>query len=222
MVTLPDSTGIWLLVAPTPGTTQWKSGSHLVCLGVEPVLLLQWVTLARKLLAGEVPVTPKLSGSEPTRFIMLGKNPRNAGPQEEFALAAIDSVSETRWMTFASKPQVDTLLTALERTAIAGRAVFNAAETEPDTPVGVVSIPRPVYPGALAAARGVGRVWMQFVVGPDGRAREQSFRPLLTDDPRFTSAAIYALRRGRFKPATREGRPASQRVFQVIEFRSHE
>jgi protein TonB len=151
---------------------------------------------------------------------MLGRNPRRAGAEEEFALAAIDSGSDTKWMTFASRAQVDTLVTALERTAIAGRAVFSAAEPEPDTPVTVVSIPRPAYPGALATIGGVGRVWMQFVVGPDGRAREESFRSLLADDPRFTSAAVRALRRGRFKPATRNGQPVAQRVFQVIEFRS--
>ncbi|HET6837145.1 MAG TPA: energy transducer TonB, partial [Gemmatimonadales bacterium] len=139
---------------------------------------------------------------------------------EKFVLVAADSGRRFQWMTYASGAQVDSLLMALEHSASIGREMFKQTPEPPfDTPVTVVHIPRPAYPGGLAISGRVGRVWMQYVVAEDGRPREGSFRPLLTDDLRFTNAAIHALRRGRFKPALRRGQPVAQRVFQVIEFR---
>jgi hypothetical protein len=220
MVMVPDSSGVWFLVAPTPATRQWESGSHLVDLRIEPVLVLQWVTLARRLTPAGIRLTPKLRGTRGPQFLLLGRNRAKASPEKTFYLVASDSTRRTQWKTFASSAQVDSLLTALERTARAGQATFDpAAEPEPDTPVSVVFQPRPAYPGELASKRRIGRVWMQYVVGADGRAQPGSFRPLLTDDSLFTHAAIRALLRGRYKPAYANGQPVPQRVFQAIIFR---
>jgi Gram-negative bacterial TonB protein C-terminal len=218
LVIIPESSGVWLVTAPTPGTTKWGSGSNLISLGVDPVVLLQWATVARKLTAGEVAVTPKLQDGD--EFIVLGKNPRGSRADEKFVLVATDSSRGIRWMSYASRAQVDDLTTVLERIASIGRDVFvEGVEPDPDTPVEVIDIPGPFYPGGLAEPDRVGRVWMQFVVGEDGRPREGSFKPLLADDPEFTKATIHALSRARFKPALRNGQPVSQRVFQVVEFR---
>src|SRR5687768_642457 len=50
MVMLPDSSsGVLLMVAPNPATVQWEQNTPLVQLGIDPVIALQWVTLARAL-----------------------------------------------------------------------------------------------------------------------------------------------------------------------------
>ncbi len=238
MVLLSDSSaGIWLMVAPNPATTAWDAGTPLVSLGIDPVLALQWVTVARALRqtdtlrrpsSAAMRLTPPLSAKRGQQFLVLAKSARQAGADEPFILVVSDSSSHTHWKTFASPAQVDTLLAALESTAMSSRTRSSLGDstTAPgvddgavDTPVSIISMHRPVYPGALAGNRRIGRVWMEYTVGVDGRAEERSFRPLLSDDSLFTRAAVRALLRAKYSPARLHGKPIRQRVFQVITFR---
>ena len=90
---------------------------------------------------------------------------------------------------------------------------------KPDTPVRVVSQRAPSYPYRLAGQGRIGRVWVTYVVGADGRPYQESFvRPSLG------RLLVYhrrgeALRRSRFEPARADGEPVRQRVFQAVKFR---
>jgi hypothetical protein len=232
IVTVPDSAGLWFIAAPTPATTKWESGSNLVSLGIDPVLALQWVTVARKLVSDEarsaagrpVHVTPPLRARHGPPFVLLATNPTKPSARTQFVLFMSDSARDTHWKSFASSAQVGEFLTALEATARDSRegahaAWMTSADVDPDTPVSVVSQPRPAYPGGLALRNRIGRVWMSFVVTAEGRADRATFFPVLSDDSLFTEAAIQALLRGRYRPAVLHGQPVPLRVFQVIEFR---
>jgi hypothetical protein len=237
MVIFPDSSaGVLLLVAPNPATREWEAGIPVVSLGLDPVVALQWATLARGLTGPDSsrPMpnavdrpTPPLKSNHGPQFVVLAKNRRKTTPQQAFVLVVSDSESHTQWKTFASPAQVDALLSALESAAMQSRVRFAQgdradiadAEDSVDTPVHVVAIPRPKYPPQLSSRGLIGRVWMMYVVGANGRAEPGSFRPLLADDPLFTRAAIEALVHGKYHPARLNGQPVPRRVFQVITFR---
>lgn len=229
IVMVPDSAGLWFMAAPTPSATLWESGSHLVKFKVDPVLALQWVTVARKLAlvspAEPAQFTPPLTAKRGPALALLGTNPKKPSAKTKFVLLVSDSATDTRWKSFASSAQVDDFLNALEATARDSRegsrgALWNTlADREPDTPVSVVSQPIPAYPGRLASGGRIGRVWMAFVVSAGGRAEPGSFFTLLSDDSLFTKAATRALLRGRYRPAVTDGQAVPQRVFQVILFR---
>jgi TonB family protein len=232
MVMVPDSAGLWFLVAPNPATMQWESGSHLADLRIDPIISLQWVTIARKLVtsthqANSEParqVTPPLQAKQGPDYILLARNPEKAAAERVFIFAVSDSARQVKWRAEASLAQVEALLNALDRVASdsrtsAGQFFGGTTHPEHDEPVQIVSQPKPKYPSRLASRGRVGRVWMAYDIGANGRVIQGTFRPLLSDDILFTQAAIQALLRSRFKPAMRNGQPVSQRVFQVILFR---
>jgi hypothetical protein len=236
IVIFPDSSaGVWLLVAPNPATKEWEADVPVVSLALDPVVALQWATLARGLTGADssrlMPnavdrLTPRLRGKRSPQFVVLAENRRKTTPEEALVLVVSDVRSHTQWKTFASPAQVDTLLGALESTAAQSRAGLASgdptgadAEDSVDTPVRIVSLPRPRYPPELSSKGRIGRVWMMYVVGADGRAEPGSFRPLLADDPLFTRAAIVALVHAKYQPARLNGHPVAQKVFQVVTFR---
>jgi hypothetical protein len=235
IVVVPDSGGLWFMAAPNPWTTQWESGSHLVSLCIDPLIALQWTSVARNLVTaggqsatGKQPAswTPPLPDRSGPEIVVLGTNPQSRSDQDRFVLFVSDSANDVRWKSFVSSSYVEDFLKALEETARESREGAHMAlrwdtlaEQEVDTPVTVVSQPRPAYPRRLASSRRVGRVWMSYIVNADGRVDQQSFFPLLSDDSLFTESAISALRRSRFRAAIAGGGPVPQRVFQVIVFR---
>ena len=229
IVLVPDSTGLWFMAAPTPSTTLWETGSHLARFDIDPVLALQWVTVARALVlappANSARFTPPLPANEGPAMAVLGSNPGQQSKERQFVFVVSDSARGTRWKSFVSSVQVEEFLRKLEATARESREGSYAglwdtpADQEPDTPVGVVSQPKPEYPARLAAGRRIGRVWMAFLVTPEGRAEPGSFFTLLSDDSLFTESATRALSRGRYRPAVKDGKAVAQRVFQAILFR---
>jgi hypothetical protein len=232
IVMVPDSVSTWLIVGPNSGTTQWQSRSHLVDFALDPVTALQWVTIARKLMSLEAQLagqpahfTPPLRAKRGPALMVLATNPKKPSAKSRFALLVSDSAADVRWKAFASAAQVDSLLTALELAATVSQegshpAIWKTlANEELDARVNVVWQPRPVYPKRLASRPKTGRVWMSYIVSAQGRADQNSFFPLLSDDSLFTEAAIVALRQGRFQPAVLNGEPVARRVFQAILFR---
>ena len=235
IVVVPDSAGLWFMAAPNPWTTQWETGSHLVQLSLDPVVALQWATVARRLAAADGPrpkrhqpasFTPPLPDKRGPAIVVLGTNPKSRSADDGFVLFVSDSANDVRWKSFVSSSQVDDLLRALEATARDSREGAHTAlrwntpaDQDSDTPVSVVSQPRPAFPGRLASRGRVGRVWMAYIVNADGRVDQESFFTLLSDDSLFTRSAVDALRRSRFRPALMNGQPVPRRVFQVILFR---
>jgi Gram-negative bacterial TonB protein C-terminal len=235
IVMVPDSGGLWFVAGPNPWTTQWSSGSHLIDLCIDPIVALQWASIARRLAAANAErperdqsatFTPPLSAERGSEIVVLGTNPDSRSDDTRFVLFVSDSANDIRWKSFVSSSHVEDLVEALEATARDSREGArplarwsSPAGQEPDTPVRIVSQPRPAYPGQLASRRRVGRVWMSYVVNADGRVEPESFFPLLSDDSLFTKTAIDALRRSRFRAATTKGQPVPQLVFQAIVFR---
>jgi TonB family protein len=235
IVVVPDSGGLWMMAGPNPWTTQWESGSQLVQLRIDPLVALQWTSVAEKFLAANVqratgkqpaswtPALPDRSGPE---IAVLGTNPKSRSAEDRFVLFVSDSVRDIRWKAFVSSSYVEEFVKALAETARDSREGAHTAvrwntpaDEEVDTPVRVVSQPRPAFPQRLASRGRVGRVWVSYIVNPDGRVDQESFFPLLSDDSLFTEAAIAALRRSRFRSAITDGEPVPQRVFQAIHFR---
>jgi hypothetical protein len=81
------------------------------------------------------------------------------------------------------------------------------------------SVDRPVQPRRqrMEAVDGrSGRVLVQFVVDTNGRADMHTFTVILASDPTLEGAARAIIRRSRFEPATRRGRPVPQLVIQQL------
>lgn len=75
----------------------------------------------------------------------------------------------------------------------------------------------PVYPLAAKLRNVKGRVVLAIVVNADGtvdRIAVQSASPVGV----FEQAAINAVKKWRFKPGTRRGKPVATRVIQPLEF----
>ena len=232
IIMVPDSGGLWFLAGPNPDATQWESGSYLVRFTIDPVVALQWVTLARKLAkvpsATPAQFSPPLPAQKGPALAILGTHPTKPSKETQFVLIVSDSAGGVRWKSFASSAQVDELLNALEATARDSRAGRRLTlwdtlpGQDPDTPVSIVSQPTPAYPAQLGSRGRIGRVWMMYVVSREGSVEPGSFFPLLSDDSLFTESATRALLKGRFNPAMTNGKPVPQLVFQAIVFRARE
>jgi TonB family protein len=239
LIVFPDScVGLRVMVAPNPASTAWLAGTRQVQLGLDPIEALQWTTVARRLTqraaaaTGEpdtaARLTPPLRPRRGSQLLLLAVNEKASAPDQRYIFVVSDSGSDTHWKAFASLAQVDSLLTAFEDAVDLARAIpiatdasqaFTEDDPSVERPVAPESIPVPKYPSELRRKGHVGRVWMQYIVGPDGRAETGSFRVLLSDDPQFTAAAAQAIYRGTFRPALSHGAPVRQRVFQTITFR---
>jgi protein TonB len=77
---------------------------------------------------------------------------------------------------------------------------------------------KPIYPPQARMRKIEGLVVVEFVVGPDGTARDIEVVSSQPGDV-FTSAAIRAIGRWRFTPGTKGGKAVSTRVRQKVEFR---
>lgn len=75
------------------------------------------------------------------------------------------------------------------------------------------------YPPLLRDIGAVGRTTVQLIIGKDGRVEPGSVRVRESTDEAFNTAAIRAVQRFRFKPATLNGRPVAVLVTIPIEWR---
>lgn len=97
----------------------------------------------------------------------------------------------------------------------AGDLVFDISEVD-HPPQGVFTV-LPIYPLAAKLKNVQGRVVLAFVVNVDGtvdRIVVKSASPVGV----FEQAAINAVKKWRFKPGTRRGKPVATRVIQPLEF----
>jgi protein TonB len=104
---------------------------------------------------------------------------------------------------------------ALTPTTLGEELIFEVSEV--DTPPEPLARVAPLYP-YTARARGIeGRVELLFVVQPDGSVSDVEVKSSL---PRgtFDEAAMDAVKKWRFKPGTKGGRPVATRVLLPLRF----
>lgn len=99
--------------------------------------------------------------------------------------------------------------------AEAAREVFEASEID-ERPQVVNQLP-PLYPDALRRLGVEGRVVVAFVVDERGHVLNPSIES--STDPRFDSACVDAVRKWRFKPGVKGGRPVRTQVRVPFPFR---
>lgn len=97
-------------------------------------------------------------------------------------------------------------------------AIYHDNPIDEATCVAIERAVTPHYPPELVGAGVHGEVWAYFVVDSTGRARVDSFDPVLSDDVRFTQAVRRSLTGSRYRPATRDGRPVNALVAQRFVF----
>lgn len=238
LVMVTDSCyGVWLLAAPNVRTSNWDKGSQIVGFTVDPLTLLQWGTAAQALtndaVLAAVPdsvrfkATPRLQSRRGGRFMTLVWDLKGAPADRQLQLVVVDSASRTQWKTFATVEEVSQLLATIEEVvartpALRPRTDSSLVADDQDSefePVVQLKVPRPHYPSALLSRPQPGRVWVEYVVGTDGRVEKGSIRVLLADREDLADAAVSALQRATFRPATRRGALVRQRVFQPVSFR---
>jgi TonB family protein len=243
VVLVPDTCyGVWVLVAPNTSTEQWDKGSRdkgsqIVGLTVDPLILFQWANTARALVhapdlgvdPAKVPfkTTPRLENRHGGPFFLLARATGATRDDRRFQFVVSDSAEGIRWKSFVSPGEIDELLGTIEDVVARTpppRPPTDSSIVVDDRSAGVqpvvqLKMPRPKYPHELIAYQASGRVWAEYVVDTDGRVEKGSVRILLADHEGFAREAIRAWERASFRPATRQGVPVRQRVFQAIAFR---
>jgi len=82
-----------------------------------------------------------------------------------------------------------------------------------------VSQPRPVYPAECRAMGLQGEVYLMFKVRSDGTTAD--YEVLESDHPAFSDAAVRSVRKWRFTPGEKDGRPVTTYVKIRIPFKMH-
>ncbi len=79
--------------------------------------------------------------------------------------------------------------------------------------------PLPVYPSSLRFTKSKGEVRVRMIVGCNGRVDSATVAVVRSTDSLFTRAAIVAIVRSEFTPATLKGHAVAYRMEQVVRFR---
>jgi len=98
----------------------------------------------------------------------------------------------------------------------AANVPFLGRTVEPDAAPTALSSPPPLFPPDLRRRAIEGVVVVDFIVDVQGRTRNA--RAVLTADPQFSSAAVEAVGRWRFKPGQRMARPVNSRSLAPVIF----
>lgn len=104
---------------------------------------------------------------------------------------------------------------ALAATETVRQEVFDVSDLE-QRPEPVSQVP-PVYPPELKKARIEGLVTLVFVLSEEGRVEDP--RVEHSTRPEFERPALEAIRKWRFRPGMREGRPVRSFIRQPLRFR---
>jgi len=204
--------GVAVIMLPSVTTKQKKDG--YVWLRFHPDSALEWINAA--VAAIRTPVTTGQSeGIQWSRTLVpvngrgamaLGRSRKKGNLQKTHWLAIADSV--TGWRFELSGAQADSLLRLLLSAATQSRIDTTQSapldESGTDVPVRIEHQPKPVSRGRT------GRVLAQWVVGVDGLMEPGSFTTFLASDPHLAAEALETVRRSRFRPAERGGKPVRQ------------
>lgn len=127
----------------------------------------------------------------------------SAAPAEGTQIAENPAASPTA----AAKMQLhDTPSAPVERSAF-------------DTPPKPLDIVAPEYPAAMKLQGETGHVAVAFTIDVKGRVHDVQVRD--ATNAAFENAAVAAVRKWRFKPALRDGKPVEVRIAQQLKFNSN-
>jgi hypothetical protein len=221
-LSLADDTlsGVQLLMQPSTRSKQGKS-EGLVWLRFHPDTVLEWINGAALALRVPAP-NAQADGIQWSRALLprggsgavaVGRERKKGKLQKGHWLAIADSIAG--WRAEMDGAEADSLLKLLllvgsrSRVDTIGTAALEAFAT--DTPVSVIHqpVPRSVHNRS-------GRVVMTYVVQADGTVDVGSVVAYLASDPALVPLALEVLRRSRFNPARREGRPVRQLMRQTM------
>jgi len=77
---------------------------------------------------------------------------------------------------------------------------------------------KPVFPAAARFTRKSGTVHLRVVVGEDGRVGATEVVGVTPPDAGFEESAVEAVKRWRYRPATRDGKPVTAAIMVKVEF----
>lgn len=103
------------------------------------------------------------------------------------------------------------------------RDTLSQTSTEPVYRVGgsvkpprSISSPNPDYPNEARKRHGAGPIELRLIVGSDGQPRDVKIT--LGISPELDQAAVEAVKKWKFKPATKDGRPVSVAISVHFDF----
>ena len=210
--------GVAVVMQPSGGTKQSKEG--FVWLRFHPDSSLEWINSAVAAIRTAVP-SSQTEGIQWSRTLVpmnghgamaVGRSRKKGSLEKTHWLAIADSV--TGWRFEMTGGQADSLLRLLISAATQSR--IDTTDSAPldehrtDAPVGVVEQPR------LRFRERAGRVLAQWVVGVGGLMEPGSFIAVLASDPALSDEALETIRRSRFRPAVRGGKPVRQVVVRMF------
>lgn len=213
--------GVQILMQPSMRSKQGKESKGLVWLRFHPDTLLEWINGAALALRVPAPnaqsdgiqwsrALPPRGGSG---AVAVGRERKKGKLQKGHWLAIADSAAG--WRAEMDSVAADSLLKLLllvgsqSRVDTTDTAAPEAFETE--VPASVLHQPTP-----KSIHHRAGRVVMTYVVQADGTVQEGSVVAYLVSDPALVPLAVEVLRRSRFNPARRGGRPVRQLVRQTM------
>jgi hypothetical protein len=210
--------GLSVILQPSVTTRQQKEG--YVWIRFHPDSAVEWVNSAfaaiRTAVAGDqaegIQWSRSLVPLNRRGAITLGRSRKKGNLQKTHWLAISDSA--TGWRLELTGAQADSLLRLLflagTRSGIDTSSSAPLADSPPEVPVRIVK------QAELSPREMGGRVLAQWVVGADGLMEPGSFLAILASDPDLISEALETVRRSRFLPAERGGKPVRQLVEQVF------
>jgi TonB family protein len=123
-----------------------------------------------------------------------------------YPVAAVDSPIDRAWLPRPVEPRIAAAQPAAPAVCAADPVSTPDAKAGVETGVEVARMPHPKYPAESLRRRETGTVLLRLQVGVDGAATLVA----VVKDPgyeRLVSAAIEAVQKARFRPATRGGQP---------------
>jgi hypothetical protein len=199
----------------------------------DPDSVMRWLDRAHRIVTYRTPPdsvqlalqTPPVSGRNGGQIVLL-RNRTKKNWEKRITVMLLDSHGRHPWAIKAKLPEAEQFLQALfdqtQRSRLHPDSVLplEANPLEPEScPWPLPGNPIPSYPAGLEFFGKSGEVWLLFVVQADGTADPTSFRAIMSDHPRFTAAAVDALRGSRYTPGRVSGQPVPMLVSQRIVFR---
>jgi TonB family protein len=148
--------------------------------------------------------------------IMLAARPAN---EKDYAAQANERVREQMTAAGVAKATKDIPAEMYERAKKLYPEEF-WKEPEPGqkvTPIKLLKTVPPKYPLVYRIVATEGEIWVAFIVDPKGKVTE--VKPLTEFESQFVDAAVNAVKKWKFEPATRDGKPVGTLVTVPLQFR---
>ncbi len=209
--------GLYLLAEPAASARPARGEGRLVWLAVHPDSALEWVNAAAAAISRTGPGAAEgiqwsrvLAPLDGRGGLAIGRERRQGALAPRHWLAIGDSA--LGWRAELDGPRADSLLRLV--LLVAGQARIDPAALDLPGPGDRPARPR-TGPRPAPELRG-GRAVLEFVVGTDGEVEPASIEVVIASGPGFAGPAREAIRRARFHPGERNGRPIRQRILHAV------